>query len=126
MKILRFLFFRHNLLDMSPSFDVFLSFRCVYSGSVLFVSLIHTCHVLLHNFTSTLTTITLNDSRLKWFGAYFWKPTPKDLPSSLIELNKIKALCLFHHKPPNFFYFRFCGTRVKSLAVWPSVSRADH
>ena len=38
------------------------------------------------HFTSTLTTITLNNSRLKWFEAPFWKTTSKDLPSSSIKL----------------------------------------
>ena len=37
-------------------------------------------------FTSMLTTLTLNDSRLKWFEACFRKPTLKDLPSSFLEL----------------------------------------
>ena len=42
--------------------------RRVNDGSLAFVFLIHTCRVML-DVSPTLTTTTLNDSRLGWFEA---------------------------------------------------------
>ena len=64
----------------------FSGLRRVNNGSGLFVFLINTCQILHLHSTSTLTTITLNESRLKWFEAPFWKTASKDLPSSSIKL----------------------------------------
>ena len=46
------------------------------------------------DFSSTLTTTTLNGSRLRWFGASFRQQTPVGLPPSLRELSTIQQLFL--------------------------------
>ncbi len=51
------------------------------------------------HFTSTLMTITLNNSHLKWFEASFWKATSKGLPSSPTELIH-KLSVIIHNIPP--------------------------
>ena len=53
-----------------PGFDVTSGFRCIHKGSSSFIFLIHTCQSYTPAFLSTLMTITLNDSHLKWFEAY--------------------------------------------------------
>ena len=35
-----------------------------------------------------LTTTAFDRSSLEWFGARSWKPTPKGLPSSLVQLRR--------------------------------------
>ncbi len=62
--------------DTAPSFDVFCTYRRIYDGSFAFVFLIHTCQINL-TFPLTLTTVTLNESRLRWFETCFWKPISK-------------------------------------------------
>ena len=49
--------------------------------------LIHTClRYVLNALTPMLTTTALYRSSLGWFEARSWKPTPKGLPSSLMQL----------------------------------------
>jgi hypothetical protein len=71
-----------------------------------FVSLIHTCsRSFLDALTPTLTTTTFDRSSLEWFGARLWRPTPKDLPSSPVQLMHKASV---HDGPP--FSSCACGT----------------
>ena len=65
-----------------------------------FVSLTHTCSGYCPDaLTPTLTTTALYRSSLEWFEARFWKPTPKGLPSSLVQLMH-KVSVHVHIEPP--------------------------
>ena len=69
-----------------PSFDaIVISFRCVSSGSHMFVFSSHTRPA--HNETSTaaLTTPALDRRSLRWFGISACTATPEDLPPSLAQ-----------------------------------------
>jgi hypothetical protein len=66
--------------------------------------LIHTCsRYILNALTPTLTTTALYRSSLEWFEARSWKPTPKDLPSSLMQLRHNP---LVHGEPPSCVQLR--------------------
>ncbi len=45
-------------------------------------------------FSPTLTTTTLNDSRLRWFEACFRQPTSAGLPPSFLQLRHVRRIIL--------------------------------
>ncbi len=69
-----------------PGFDaVVVSFRCVSSGSHMFVFSSHTCPADSETSTATLTTPALDRRSLRWFGISACTATPEDLPPSLAQ-----------------------------------------
>ena len=69
-----------------PSFDaIVISFRCVSSGSHMFVFSSHTRPANSETSTATLTTPTLDRRSLRWFGISACTATPQDLPPSLAQ-----------------------------------------
>ena len=69
-----------------PSFDaIVISFRCVSSGSHMFVFSSHTRPANSETSTATLTTPALNRRSLRWFGISACTATPEDLPPSLAQ-----------------------------------------
>jgi hypothetical protein len=62
-----------------------LSFRCVSSGSHMFVFSSHTCPADSETSTATLTTPALYRRSLRWFGISACTATPEDLPPSLAQ-----------------------------------------
>ena len=69
-----------------PSFDaIVVSFRCVSSGSHMFVFSSHTRPAHSETSTATLTTPALDRRSLRWFGISACTATPQDLPPSLAQ-----------------------------------------
>ena len=69
-----------------PSFDaIVVSFRCVSSGSHMFVFSSHTRPAHSETSTATLTTPALDRRSLRWFGISACTATPEDLPPSLAQ-----------------------------------------
>ena len=69
-----------------PSFDaIVVSFRCVSSGSHMFVFSSHTRPAHSETPTAALTTPALNRRSLRWFGISACTATPEDLPPSLAQ-----------------------------------------
>ena len=69
-----------------PSFDaIVVSFRCVSSGSHMFVFSSHTCPAHRETSTAALTTPALDRRSLRWFGISAPTATPQDLPPSLAQ-----------------------------------------
>ena len=69
-----------------PSFDaIAVSFRCVSSGSHIFVFSSHTHPANSETSTATLTTPALNRRSLRWFGISACTATPQDPPPSLAQ-----------------------------------------
>ena len=69
-----------------PSFDaIVISFRCVSSGSHMFVFSSHTRPAHRETSTATLTTPALDRRSLRWFGISACTATPEDLPPSLAQ-----------------------------------------
>ena len=75
-----------------PRFPVSASpllFRHLISGLLALISLVHTCHGTCRDFSSTLTTMDIDHSSLRWFEANSCKSAPRGLPSSLAQLHAI-------------------------------------
>ena len=69
-----------------PSFDaIVVSFRCVSSGSHMFVFSSHTRPAHSETSTAALTTPALDRRSLRWFGISAPTATPQDLPPSLAQ-----------------------------------------
>ena len=69
-----------------PSFDaIVVSFRCVSSGSHMFVFSSHTRPAHSETSTAALTTPALDRRSLRWFGISACTATPQDLPPSLAQ-----------------------------------------
>ena len=69
-----------------PSFDaIVVSFRCVSSGSHMFVFSSHTRPAHRETSTAALTTPALDRRSLRWFGISACTATPEDLPPSLAQ-----------------------------------------
>ena len=69
-----------------PSFDaIVVSFRCVSSGSHMFVFSSHTRPAHSETSTAALTTPALNRRSLRWFGISACTATPEDPPPSLAQ-----------------------------------------
>ena len=69
-----------------PSFDaIVVSFRCVSSGSHMFVFSSHTRPANSETSTAALTTPALARRSLRWFGISACTATPEDLPPSLAQ-----------------------------------------
>ena len=69
-----------------PSFDaIVISFRCVSSGSHMFVFSSHTRPAHSETSTAALTTPALDRRSLRWFGISACTATPEDLPPSLAQ-----------------------------------------
>ena len=69
-----------------PSFDaIVISFRCVSSGSHMFVFSSHTRPATSETSPATLTTPALDRRSLRWFGISACTATPEDLPPSLAQ-----------------------------------------
>ena len=69
-----------------PSFDaIVISFRCVSSGSHMFVFSSHTRPAHSETSPATLTTPALNRRSLRWFGISAPTATPQDPPPSLAQ-----------------------------------------
>ena len=69
-----------------PSFDaIVISFRCVSSGSHMFVFSSHTRPAHRETSTAALTTPALDRRSLRWFGISACTATPEDLPPSLAQ-----------------------------------------
>ena len=69
-----------------PSFDaIVVSFRCVSSGSHMFVFSSHTRPANSETSTAALTTPALDRRSLRWFGISACTATPQDLPPSLAQ-----------------------------------------
>ena len=69
-----------------PSFDaIVISFRCVSSGSHMFVFSSHTCPAHSETSTAALTTPALDRRSLRWFGISACTATTEDLPPSLAQ-----------------------------------------
>ena len=69
-----------------PGFDaIVVSFRCVSSGSHMFVFSSHTCPANSETSTAALTTPALDRRSLRWFGISACTATPEDLPPSLAQ-----------------------------------------
>ena len=69
-----------------PSFDaIVVSFRCVSSGSHMFVFSSHTRPAHSETSTAALTTPALDRRSLRWFGVSACTATPEDLPPSLAQ-----------------------------------------
>ena len=69
-----------------PSFDaIVVSFRCVSSGSHMFVFSSHTCPAHSETSTAALTTPALDRRSLRWFGISACTATPEDPPPSLAQ-----------------------------------------
>ena len=69
-----------------PGFDaIVVSFRCVSSGSHMFVFSSHTCPANSETSTAALTTPALDRRSLRWFGVSACTATPEDLPPSLAQ-----------------------------------------
>ena len=69
-----------------PGFDaIVVSFRCVSSGSHMFVFSSHTCPAHSETSTAALTTPALDRRSLRWFGISACTATPEDLPPSLAQ-----------------------------------------
>ena len=69
-----------------PSFDaIVVSFRCVSSGSHMFVFSSHTCPANSETSPAALTTPALDRRSLRWFGISACTATPQDLPPSLAQ-----------------------------------------
>ena len=69
-----------------PSFDaIVIWFRCVSSGSHMFVFSSHTRPAHRETSTAALTTPALNRRSLRWFGISACTATPEDLPPSLAQ-----------------------------------------
>ena len=73
-------------LPTGPGFDVgILRFRCVSSGSHMFVFPSHTSPHSRRDFPVSLTTPALNRRRIRWFGTSDCPAIPEDLPPSLAQ-----------------------------------------
>ena len=69
-----------------PSFDaIVIWFRCVSSGSHMFVFSSHTRPAHSETSTAALTTPALDRRSLRWFGISACTATPEDLPPSLAQ-----------------------------------------
>ena len=69
-----------------PGFDaIVVSFRCVSSGSHMFVFSSHTCPANSETSPAALTTPALDRRSLRWFGVSACTATPEDLPPSLAQ-----------------------------------------
>ena len=69
-----------------PSFDaIVISFRCVSSGSHMFVFSTHTRPAHSETSTAALTTPALDRRSLRWFAISACTATPEDLPPSLAQ-----------------------------------------
>ena len=69
-----------------PSFDaIVISFRCVSSGSHMFVFSSHTRPAHSETPPAALTTPALDRRSLRWFGISACTATPQDLPPSLAQ-----------------------------------------
>ena len=69
-----------------PSFDaIVISFRCVSSGSHMFVFSSHTRPANSETSPAALTTPALDRRSLRWFGISACTATPQDLPPSLAQ-----------------------------------------
>ena len=69
-----------------PSFEaIVISFRCVSSGSHMFVFSSHTRPAHRETSTAALTTPALDRRSLRWFGISACTATPEDLPPSLAQ-----------------------------------------
>ena len=69
-----------------PSFDaIVISFRCVSSGSHMFVFSSHTRPANSETSPAALTTPALDRRSLRWFGISACTATPEDLPPSLAQ-----------------------------------------
>ena len=69
-----------------PSFDaIVVSFRCVSSGSHMFVFSSHTRPAHSETSPAALTTPALDRRSLRWFGISACTATPEDLPPSLAQ-----------------------------------------
>ena len=69
-----------------PGFDaIVVSFRCVSSGSHMFVFSSHTCPAHRETSPAALTTPALDRRSLRWFGISACTATPEDLPPSLAQ-----------------------------------------
>ena len=69
-----------------PGFDaIVIWFRCVSSGSHMFVFSSHTCPAHSETSTAALTTPALDRRSLRWFGISACTATPEDLPPSLAQ-----------------------------------------
>ena len=69
-----------------PGFDaIVVSFRCVSSGSHMFVFSSHTCPANSETSPAALTTPALDRRSLRWFGISACTATPEDLPPSLAQ-----------------------------------------
>ena len=69
-----------------PSLDaIVVSFRCVSTGSHMFVSSSHTRPAHSETSTATLTTPALDRRSLRWFGIPACTATPQDPPPSLAQ-----------------------------------------
>ena len=69
-----------------PSFDaIVVSFRCVSSGSHMFVFSSHTRPAHSETSTAALTTPALDRRSLRWFGISACTATPQDPPPSLAQ-----------------------------------------
>ena len=69
-----------------PSFDaIVVSFRCVSSGSHMFVFSSHTRPANSETSPAALTTPALDRRSLRWFGISACTATPEDLPPSLAQ-----------------------------------------
>ena len=69
-----------------PSFDaIVVSFRCVSSGSHMFVFSSHTRPANSETSPAALTTPALDRRSLRWFGISACTATPQDLPPSLAQ-----------------------------------------
>src|SRR5690606_2236047 len=62
--------------------------RRLIKGSLVFVSVYLTCRIKF-DFSSTLTTMTLYQCRLKWFASTYCKANAVGLPPSLAKLRKL-------------------------------------
>ena len=79
-------FLRHRSPPTDPSFDaIVISFRCVSSGSHMFVFSSHTCPAHSETSTAALTTPALDRRSLRWFGISAPTATPQDPPPSLAQ-----------------------------------------
>jgi len=66
-------------------------FRRVHRGSLSLVFLVHTCRILC-DFSSTLTTIAFDHSRLRRSEAWSCNPASKGPPSSFVQLRTVRTV----------------------------------
>ena len=80
-----------------PGFDSVYTYRHLINGSFAFISSELTWQIA-SAFSLSLTTRTLYASRIGWFDSSIWLPKPRDLPSSLIQQERLSSFFMTHKR----------------------------